>query len=82
MQKITEIERRFTALDENEKSANYNFDHFKPSILIHDLKRTVKAQGIGAGELAPDFELPEVDGAIRLSDLRGKPLILHFGSYS
>ncbi len=38
---------------------------------------------IAPGELAPDFELPQVGGgSVRLSDLRGKPTILHFGSYS
>lgn len=34
---------------------------------------------ITPGELAPDFELVDVDGnSIRLSDLRGKTLVLAF----
>lgn len=34
---------------------------------------------ITPGELAPDFELVDVQGdSIRLSDLRGKPLVLAF----
>jgi len=83
MQK-TEIERRFSALDANEKSENYNFEHFKTKTLLRDIERTAKAQGIAPGELAPDFELPEVGGdTLRLSDFqRGRPTILHFGSYS
>ena len=34
---------------------------------------------ITPGELAPDFELKDVDGrSIRLSDFRGKPVVLSF----
>ena len=34
---------------------------------------------ITPGELAPDFELNDVDGNIvRLSDFRGKPVVLYF----
>jgi peroxiredoxin len=34
---------------------------------------------ITPGELAPDFELEDVDGKrVRLSDLRGKPVVLAF----
>ncbi len=79
----TEIEKRFAALDADEKSQNYNFEHFKTKILLNDIKRTAKAQGIAPGELAPDFELPQIGGgSLQLSDLRGRPTILHFGSYS
>jgi len=39
---------------------------------------------LGPGAEAPDFELPTVDGAsrVRLSALRGKPVVLVFGSYT
>jgi thioredoxin-dependent peroxiredoxin len=34
---------------------------------------------ITPGELAPDFELADIDGnAVRLSDFRGKPVVLSF----
>ena len=34
---------------------------------------------INPGELAPDFDLKDVDGkSIRLSDFRGKPVLLSF----
>ncbi len=34
---------------------------------------------IQAGDLAPDFELPDQDGApVRLSELRGRPVVLYF----
>ncbi len=37
------------------------------------------------GDEAPEFELPVLDGkgaTVRLSDLRGKPVALIFGSYT
>jgi peroxiredoxin len=36
------------------------------------------------GQPAPDFELPRADGlgTLRLSDLRGRPVLLHFGSFT
>jgi len=34
---------------------------------------------ITPGELAPDFELQDIEGrSIRLSDFRGKPVVLSF----
>jgi cytochrome oxidase Cu insertion factor (SCO1/SenC/PrrC family) len=38
-----------------------------------------------AGDRAPEFELPVLDGngeTVRLSDLRGQPVALIFGSYT
>ncbi len=79
----TEIERRYAALDERQNTDEYNFEHFRTGILLEDGQRTVEARGIEPGEIAPDFELPQVGGGtLRLSDLRGQPTILHFGSYS
>ncbi len=77
------VERRFAALDEKKAAEDYNFEHFHTGILLEDVKKTAEASGIGAGETAPDFELRQVGGgSIRLSDLRGRPVLLHFGSYS
>lgn len=79
----TDVAQRFDVLTESEKSDNYNFEHFKTKYLIEDAQRTVEARGIEPGKIAPDFELPQIDGeSLRLSDLRGQPTILHFGSYS
>ena len=39
----------------------------------------MKSNLITPGEPAPDFELEDVDGKyVRLSDLRGKPVLLAF----
>lgn len=80
---MREIERRFDALAESKPPEDYNFKHFRTGILLEDAKRTFETRGICAGEMAPDFELPQVGGgSIRLSDLRRRPTLLHFGSYS
>ncbi len=35
------------------------------------------------GEVAPDFKLPRAGGGtLRLSELRGRPVLLHFGSFT
>jgi hypothetical protein len=73
----------FTKLSERESLDEYNFEHFRAKHLLQDGKRTVVSQGVQPGELAPDFTLPEAGGgSVRLSELRGKPVILHFGSFS
>jgi len=35
------------------------------------------------GALAPDFELESTEGErVRLSELRGRPVLVHFGSFT
>lgn len=82
MQSPNAVER-FATLDQKEPLDEYNFDHFRTRHLVKDGKRTLTDSGILPGELAPDFELPQAGGGtVRLSELRGKPVVLHFGSYS
>jgi hypothetical protein len=60
---------------------DYNFEHFRTRHFVKDVTGTIEARGIRPGALAPDFELPVATrGTIRLSDLRDKPVLLHFGS--
>ena len=55
----------------------YNIETWKPSLERLDLFRAFSH----AGELAPDFVLPALDGGeLRLSDLRGTPVMIEFGS--
>jgi peroxiredoxin len=60
---------------------DYNYPHFRGRMLNKDLKLVQKPEGARAGELAPDFELRDVGGRRwRLGELRGKPIVLIFGS--
>lgn len=59
----------------------YNFEHFRTRHLLLDAKGTLETRGIQPGETAPGFELPIAGGGrLRLSELRDKPVLLHFGS--
>ena len=63
--------------------AEYNFDHFRTRHLLYDVSGTIAERGIAPGERAPDFELPQANGdPLRLSNLRGQPVLLHFGSFT
>ncbi len=77
-----EAAHRFALLPEKEGLGRYNFEHFGARDLVADLARTINRAGIRPGEEAPDFEVPLAGGGgtLRLSDLRGGPVLLHFGS--
>lgn len=78
-----EIAERFENLPIVEPGDEYNFEHFRAKHLFQDIQRSIINQGIMPGEMAPDFELPQAGGGtLRLSDLRGKPALLHFGSFT
>lgn len=56
-----------------------NFGHFRMRHMVAELLRS----GLPPGCQAPGFELPDTDGGrLRLSDLRGRPVLLHFVSYT
>ena len=60
-----------------------NFRHFRPRHMAAELLRTVRTDGVLPGNEAPDFDLEMTDGGrLRLRDLRGRPVLLHFGSYT
>jgi hypothetical protein len=62
---------------------DFNFRHFRMRHMAAELLRTVRADGVPPGCEAPDFDLETTDGGrLRLRDLRGRPVLLHFGSYS
>ena len=59
----------------------YNYQHFWIKHLLADLWRSARGRGLTPGVEAPDFELEATDGTtVRLSELRGQPLLLHFAS--
>jgi hypothetical protein len=74
-----------------EPPGEYNFRHFRTKHLVRDARRTIGDRGIIPGEMAPDFTLPiahglgaasDPAGDLRLSELRGRPVLLHFGSFT
>lgn len=56
-----------------------NFRHFRMRHMVAELLR----RGLPPGSEAPDFDLPAVaGGSVRLSDQRGRPVLLHLVSYT
>ena len=58
-----------------------------PAMMILPFERmwnVARGGELRVGEEAPDFTLPRTDksGTLKLSSLRGKPVVLVFGSYS
>ena len=68
----------------NQRQLNeYNYEHFRPKHLLADLWKTIRGEGLQPGSQAPDFELEPTEGdRVRLSDLRGQPVVLRFGSFT
>jgi len=70
---------RTRTIDLLDPACDLNFRHFRARHMVAELLRT----GLPPGGEAPDFELPSTDGRrVRLSGLRGKPVVLHFVSYT
>jgi hypothetical protein len=60
-----------------------NFRHYRLRHLAAELLRGYCNQVVLPGSQAPDFQLPTAAGElVRLSDLRGRPVVLHFVSYT
>lgn len=58
----------------------YNYEHFRAAHVVEEVRRLLRS-GIAPGEPAPDFDLPRAGGgSVRLSGLRGRPVLLLFAS--
>ena len=56
----------------------YNLVDWKPTRAEHEYFRTESPR---AGEMAPDFTLPSLDGGeVTMSELRGMPVVMELGS--
>ncbi len=80
---LPETEARFLRTEERLPPEEYNFSHFRTEHFARDARATLERWGIQPGEMAPDFELPRADGGLlRLHHLRGRPVLLRFGSFT
>ena len=80
---VSDVQADFVALDQKVSIGDYNYTHFRPSHGVRHVRRTLEWRGILPGELAPDFEMDSSEGVpTRLSDLRGRPVLLTFSSYT
>lgn len=62
--------------------ADYNYEHFSFSLEDEEFAHWLH-DGPKLGEPAPDFDLPDLEGRrVRLSDLRGRPVVIEFGAYT
>ena len=74
------IQSRHSTVPQHEAEV-YNYDRFHPRTLAEDVKLVRHPQGPHLGDPAPDFVLEDTEGRKwRLSDLRGKPVVLVIGS--
>jgi hypothetical protein len=72
-----------TAVDKDQTTGvdGYNYRRFEPHILWEDAGLVRHPQGAVPGDSAPDFTLRDTEGETwNLSDLRGRPVVLVFGS--
>ena len=61
----------------------YNYEHFRPKHLLADLWKTIRGEGLQPGAQAPDFETETTEGErVGLSELRGQPVLVRFGSFT
>jgi hypothetical protein len=72
-----------TDLERHRREREYNYEHFLTGHFLADLRRLVRGEGVRPGQEAPDFELESTNGErVRLSALRGKPVVLRFTSFT
>jgi AhpC/TSA family len=72
-------QRTARLIDRLDPHEDFNSEHFRMRHMLAELLRP----GLPPGSEAPDFELRSTDGpSLRLSALRGQPVLLHFVSYT
>ena len=63
--------------------SDFNFRHFRGRHMVAELLRGFCNHCLAPGAKAPDFELISTSGEpVRLSAFRGRPVLLHFVSYT
>ena len=76
-----DVKDLFRKLEDGKEAEEYNYEHFRTGHFLYDVKATMGKLGVAPGDLAPDFPVWLANGGtLRLSELRGRPVLLHFGS--
>ena len=77
------VSELFSLLDNRMSVLDYNFEHFTRDVLVNEIKQSRKPSSLKPGYPAPDFDLEDTDGKqITLSKTKGKPVLLHFFSFT
>jgi len=77
----TSLSRR--AVEWLDPPEDFNFRHFRMRHMLAELLRGAADHVVVPGQPAPDFALEGARGErVRLLDLRGRPVLLHFVSYT
>jgi len=80
---MADVTTRFRALPDRLEDGEYNYEHFRAAHLVSEIRGAMAGRGIHPGQAAPDFSLTLTDGAtLRLHEMRGKPVLLKFTSYT
>lgn len=76
------IKQALRTAPEAEPATKYNYEAFDFSMEATEFQRWLQ-DAPAIGDRAPDFELEGLEGErVRLEDLRGRPVVLEFGSYT
>ena len=76
------LTKRTRAAPNSESAAPYNYAAYDYRSEAAEIERWLR-DGPAIGDQAPEFELADLDGnCVRLGDLRGRPVVLEFGSYT
>lgn len=66
---------------EPQRTLDYNYERYQSRHLVEEVQRALTGAGVHPGREAPDFELESTEGErVRLSSLRGRPVVLRFVS--
>jgi cytochrome oxidase Cu insertion factor (SCO1/SenC/PrrC family) len=80
---VSIVAERPADLERDRQVREYNYEHFRTRHYLADLRLLARGEGVRPGHEAPDFELESTIGErVRLSALRGKPVVLRFASFT
>jgi hypothetical protein len=75
------VSELFSKMDNCQNAEEYNFEHFTRTILINEIKHSTRPSVLKCGYPAPVFDLEDTERKRQLlSNYKGKPVLLHFGS--